>query len=72
MRRLRLEMKNLIRKLGVVAMLCMVSTGVFAQRKDQEKRPPKEPIKVVVPDRKDKPPQPPPEKPKGDDKRGKP
>ena len=70
MRRLRLEMKKLIRKLGVVAMLCMVSTGVFAQ-KDQDKRPPKEPIKVVVPDRKDKPPQPPP-KPKGDDKRGKP
>ena len=65
-------MKNLIRKLGVVAMLCMVSTGAFAQRKDQEKRPPKEPIKVVVPDRKDKPPQPPPQKPKSDDKRGKP
>jgi len=63
-------MKKLIRKFGVVAMLCMVSTGAFAQRKDQDKRPPKEPIKVV--DRKDKPPPPPPqEKPKGD-KRGKP
>lgn len=63
-------MKKLIRKFGVVAMLCMVSTGAFAQRKDQDKRPPKEPIKVVVPDRKDKPP-PPQEKPKGD-KKGKP
>jgi hypothetical protein len=71
MRRLRLEMKKLIRKLGIVAMLCMVSTGAFAQGRDQDKRPPKEPVKVVVPDRKDKPPQPPP-KPKGDDKRGKP
>jgi hypothetical protein len=65
-------MKKLISKFGIVAMLCMVSTGAFAQRKDQDKRPPKEPIKVVVPDRKDKPPQSPPEKPKGDDKRGKP
>lgn len=65
-------MKKLIRKFGVVAMLCMVSTGAFAQRKDQDKRPPKEPIIVVVPDRKDKPKQPPREKPKGDEKRGKP
>ena len=64
-----MKMKKLIRKLGIVAILCMVSTGTFAQ-KDQDKRPPKEPIKVV--DKKDKPPPPPREKPKEGDKRGKP
>lgn len=35
-------------------MLGMVSVGAFAQRKDQDKRPPKEPVKVITNDGKDK------------------
>lgn len=52
-------------------MLGMVSAGAFAQKRDDDKRPPKEPSKVVTPDKKDKPQQNPP-KPKDNDKRGKP
>lgn len=37
----------------VIAMLGMVSAGAVAQRKDQDKRPPKEPAKVITNDRKD-------------------
>ena len=37
----------------VIAMLGMVSAGAVAQRKDQDKRPPKEPAKVITKDRKD-------------------
>ena len=40
----------------VIAMLGMVSAGAVAQRKDQDKRPPKEPAKVITKDRKDQPP----------------
>ncbi len=46
-------MIRLMRKLLVVAMLGVVSVGAFAQRKDQDKRPPKEPAKVITNDRKD-------------------
>jgi hypothetical protein len=42
----------------VIAMLGVVSAGAFAQRKDQDKRPPKEKAKVITNDRKDqRPPQ---------------
>ena len=42
-----------------MAMLGVVSAGAFAQRKDQDKRPPKEPVKVITNDRKDqRPPRP--------------
>ena len=52
-------MIKLLRKLLVVmAMLGVVSTGTFAQRKDQDKRPPKEPAKVITNDRKDQRPPP--------------
>jgi len=34
-------------------MLGVVSAGAFAQRKDQDKRPPKETVKVITNDRKD-------------------
>lgn len=47
-------MMKLIRKLLVIAMLGMVSVGASAQRKDQDKRPPKEPVKVITNDGKDK------------------
>jgi len=47
-------MMNLIRKLLVIAMLGVVSVGASAQRKDQDKRPPKEPVKVITNDGKDK------------------
>ena len=69
MRRLGLKMSNLVRKLLVVAMMGALSTGAFAQRKGKDK-PPKEPVKVI--DGKggrNRPPQPPPQKPK--DNRGK-
>jgi len=42
-----------MRELLVIAMLGVVSVGAFAQRKDQDKRPPKEPAKVITNDRKD-------------------
>jgi len=45
-------MIKLIRELMVIAMLGVVSVGVFAQRKDQDKRPPKEPAKVITNDQK--------------------
>lgn len=57
-RRHRLEMKRLVRNLLVVAMLSVASVSAFAQKQDRDKRPPKEPVKVVTNDRKDnKPPQ---------------
>jgi hypothetical protein len=53
------EMINLLRQLFLVlAMLGVVSAGAFAQRKDQDKRPPKEPAKVITNDRKDQRPPP--------------
>jgi len=53
MRRIRLKMIKLVRELLVIAMLGVVSVGAFAQKKDQDKRPPKEPAKVITNDRKD-------------------
>ena len=51
-------MIKLMRELLVIAMLAVVSVGAFAQKKDQDKRPPKEPVKVITNDRKDqRPPQ---------------
>lgn len=47
-------MIKLLRQLLVIAMLGVVSAGAFAQRKGgQDKRPPKEPVKVITKDRKD-------------------
>ena len=46
-------MMKLVRQLLVIAMLGVVSAGTFAQRKGQDKRPPKEPVKVITNDRKD-------------------
>ena len=46
-------MIKLSRELLVIAMLATVSVGAFAQKRDQDKRPPKEPVKVVTNDRKD-------------------
>jgi hypothetical protein len=66
-------MIKLLRQLLLVtAMFGMVSAGAFAQRKDQDKRPPKEPAKVITNDRKDQRPpprntnQPPPKREKRD------
>ena len=68
-------MIKLLRQLLLVtAMLGTVSAGAFAQRKDQDKRPPKEPAKVITNDRKDQ--RPPRDnsnrEPPKSDKRGKP
>lgn len=46
-------MIKLIRELLVIAMLGVASVGAFAQGKGQDKRPPKEPAKVITNDRKD-------------------
>jgi hypothetical protein len=46
-------MIKLTRELLVIAMLGVASVGAFAQRRDQDKRPPKEPVKVITNDRKD-------------------
>lgn len=45
-------MIKLMRELLVIAMLGVVSAGAFAQKKDQDKRPPKEPAKVITNDQK--------------------
>jgi len=56
----RLEMIKLLREVLLIAMLGIVSVGVFAQRGDQDKdkRPPKPPAKVITNDRKDQRPPP--------------
>jgi hypothetical protein len=51
-------MIKLLRELLLIAMLGVVSVGAFAQRRDQDKRPPKEPVKVITNDRKDQRPPP--------------
>ncbi|HEY6217707.1 MAG TPA: hypothetical protein VIW74_13655 [Pyrinomonadaceae bacterium] len=48
-------MIKLLREVLLIAMLGVVSVGAFAQRRDQDKRPPKEPAKVITNDRKDQP-----------------
>jgi len=51
-------MIKLLREVILIAMLGVVSVGAFAQKRDQDKRPPKEPAKVITNDRKDqRPPQ---------------
>lgn len=45
-------MIKLMREFLVIAMLGVVSVGAFAQRKGQDKRPPKEPAKVITNDQK--------------------
>ena len=72
MRRLGLKMNKLIRKIMVVVMMGIISTSAFAQGRGNDKRPPKEKVKVI--DAKgsggrDRPPQPPPQKPPKDKKR---
>lgn len=66
-------MKNLIRKLLVLGILAIFSTGgVFAQRGGDKQRPPKDPGKFINPDKRQPPPQPPPNRdrpPKGNDKK---
>jgi hypothetical protein len=65
------EMIKLIRELLVIMMLGVVSVGAFAQKKDKDKRPPKEKVVVVTNDRKDN--RPPPrnsnERPRPDNRR---
>ena len=41
-------MKKVKRMLAAVAMVCIVSAGAFAQKKDEPKRPPKDPDNKVV------------------------
>ena len=64
-------MIKLLREVLLIAMLGVVSVGAFAQRRDQDKRPPKDPAKVITNDRKDQ--RPPPQnnnqRPKDDNRR---
>jgi hypothetical protein len=65
-------MKKLIRKLMVLGMLGIFTVSAFAQGKGGDKRPPKDPGKVVTPDKRGNQPQRPPQedkRPKKDDKR---
>ena len=48
-------MKKLVRDMLVIAMLGAVSVGAFAQKQDQDKRPPKEKTAVVTNSNKDRP-----------------
>jgi hypothetical protein len=70
MRRLRLKMMRFVRQIVVVLLLAVVPMGAFAQRRGQgqDKRPPKEPVKVIE-NRKDKPPPPKDDRPKKDDRK---
>ena len=61
-------MIRLVRQIVLVAMLGVVSAGAFAQKKDQDKRPPKEPVKVIE-NRKDNRPPPPKERPRDDNRK---
>jgi hypothetical protein len=45
------KMMKFVRQILVVAIMAFVSVGAFAQRKGQDKRPPKQPAKVI--DKKD-------------------
>ena len=67
-------MIKVVRELLVIAMLGVMPTSAFAQRKDRDKRPKKEPVKVITNDRKDN--RPPRQndnkKPKPDNRRGRP
>jgi hypothetical protein len=49
-------MNKLLRKLLVIAMLGAVSVGAFAQKPNQDKRPPKEPVKIKTNDKDQRPP----------------
>ena len=49
-------MIKLMRQFVVIAMLAVASVGAFAQRKDQDKRPPKEPA-VIISNKNQRPPQ---------------
>jgi hypothetical protein len=70
----KVEMIKLMRQfLAIAMMLGVVSAGGFAQRKGQDKRPPKEPAKVITNDRKDqRPPRNTNQQPPKEDKRGRP
>lgn len=61
-------MMKLVQKILVVLMLAVVPVSAFDQRKGQDKRPPKDPVKVIE-NRKDKPPPPKDDRPKKDDKK---
>jgi len=70
MRRAQAKMMKLVRQILVLAMLAVVPMGVFAQRgRDQDKRPPKEPVKVIENRKDNRPPPPNRERPKKDDKK---
>lgn len=64
----QVKMMRLARQIVVLLMLAVVPVGAFAQRKGQDKRPPKEPVKVIE-NRKDKPPPPKNDRPKKDNKK---
>jgi hypothetical protein len=64
-------MMKLLREIMVVGLLAVVSVSAFAQRRDQDKRPPKEGGKVVTQDKQRNSPPPPQNsnRPKPDDKK---
>ena len=51
-----MKMAKLVRQIVVLAMLVVVPAGAFAQRKDRDKRPPKEPAKVIENKKENRPP----------------
>ena len=66
-------MFDLKRKLVAVAVVGMLSMGVFAQKQGGDQRPPKEPNKVVVTPKEQRPPQNNnTQQPRNGDKKGKP
>ena len=52
------DMKKLIQNLTVLAMICTVTAGGFAQKSGDKGRPPRDPARVVTPDKGSTPPPP--------------
>jgi hypothetical protein len=55
-REVQAEMKKLVQQLMVLAMVGALSAGAFAQKGGGKGRPPKDPGKVVTPDKRPTPP----------------
>jgi len=67
----QVKMMRLVRQIAVLLILAIMPVGAFAQRKGQDKRPPKPPVKVIENPKDNRPP-PNRDRPKKDDRKKKP
>ena len=64
----QVKMMRLVRQIAVLLILAIMPVGAFAQRKGQDKRPPKPPVKVIENPKDNRPP-PNRDRPKKDDRK---